>query len=281
MEITSKLQQIGLSGREAEVYVALLQKSEFTAPELSKITTITRTKIYDILQNLVRKGVCNESYKNGLKVYRGIKPQIAFQNIISNYELEIEKKKKTAVDQRKEVAATLENELSVLHETSLNNDESLDYIEVLTDKGQIKERWLKIQRNVKNELLAFTKPPYTGKLGDNVEEETTLLKNNLTIKGIYEYKGLSQEEIKNLITIIETYQKAGEQAKVIEELPMKLVISDDTITMFALNDKISLAPSITTIIVDHPSFAGALRNVFESYWSKAMSLDEFKNMIKN
>lgn len=280
MDLINKLHQIGLSKREAEVYIALLQKNEFFAPELAKITTVTRTKIYDILQNLIRKGVCNESYKNGLKVYRGIKPQIALQNIISNYELEIEQKKKTAVDQRKEVAVTLENDLSVLHETSLNNNESLDYIEVLTDTGQIKERWLKIQRNMKKELLVFTKPPYTGKLGDNVEEETTLLKNKLLIKGIYEYKGLSQEETKNLITIIETYQKAGEQAKVIEELPMKLVISDNIITMFALNDKISLAPSITTIIVDHPSFAIALRNVFESYWEEGMSLDEFKKMIK-
>ena len=140
MDFINKLHQIGLSRREAEVYIALLQKNEFSAPELAKITTITRTKIYDILQNLVRKGVCNENYKNGLKVYRGIKPQIALQNIISKYELEIEKKKKTAVDQRKEVAVTLEKELSVLHETSLTNDESLDYIEVLTDTGQIKER---------------------------------------------------------------------------------------------------------------------------------------------
>jgi sugar-specific transcriptional regulator TrmB len=46
MELRDKLGEFGLSKREAEVYIALLQKKEFTAPELTKITTITRTKIY-------------------------------------------------------------------------------------------------------------------------------------------------------------------------------------------------------------------------------------------
>ena len=93
MELTTKLQQIGLTNREAEVYLALLQRKEFTAPELTKITTITRTKIYEILQSLVHKGICTESSRNGNKIYRGIDPRIALQNIVSNYEQTVEQKK--------------------------------------------------------------------------------------------------------------------------------------------------------------------------------------------
>ncbi|MCK5033289.1 MAG: helix-turn-helix domain-containing protein, partial [Calditrichia bacterium] len=104
MEIITKLQQVGLSRREAEVYIALLQKKEFTAPELAKITTITRTKIYEILQNLVHKGACNESYRNGQKVYRGIEPLIAIQNIIKQYEEEVEKKTRAVIEQKKQAA---------------------------------------------------------------------------------------------------------------------------------------------------------------------------------
>jgi len=36
MELLTKLELLGISKREAEVYVALLQKREFTAPELKK-----------------------------------------------------------------------------------------------------------------------------------------------------------------------------------------------------------------------------------------------------
>jgi HTH-type transcriptional regulator, sugar sensing transcriptional regulator len=46
--------------------------------------------------------------------------------------------------------------------------------------------------------------------------------------------------------------------------------------MFALNDPVSLQESITTLIVNHPSFAIALKNVFNSYWEKGITLKEFK-----
>ncbi len=279
MELINKLQQIGLTRREAEVYIALLQKKEFTAPELAKITTITRTKVYEILQSLIRKGVGNESYKDGQKVYRGIKPQIALMNIISRYEQEIDQKKKAEIEQMKYAATLLEDELIALHENNINNIEPIDYIEMLTDVGQIRERWNYFQKNTKKEILVFTKPPYTASLEDNIQVQTeTLRENKIIDKCIYEYSGLTPEEIKNLIKVIEAYSKIGEESRVIEELPMKLAISDETITMLALNDRISLKPSITTIIVDHPNFAKAQKAVFETYWEKAIPIAEFKRI---
>ncbi len=277
MDLLNGLQQIGLSRREAEAYLALLQKKEFTAPELSRITTITRTKIYEILQNLIRKGVCNESYKDGQKVYRGIKPQIALQNIISNYQREIEQKKSIEVEQKKHAAALLESQLITLYSNNLDNSEPIDYVEILSDVGQIRERWNNFQKNTKKEILVFTKPPYTASLEDNIEVQSEALeKNKIIDKCIYEYSGLSDEEITNLVTIIEAYEKIGEESRIIKELPMKLAISDETITMLALNDRVSLTPGITTIIVDHPNFAKAQKAVFETYWERALPVEEFK-----
>ncbi len=309
MQLIKKIQQIGFSRREAEVYFALLQKREFTAPELAKITTVTRTKIYEILQKLARKGLCNENYTNGQKLYRAVRPEIVFRRIISEYTSEIEQLKKATIEQQKKIALDLQRkeaieqkkikaleqkmlttieqkkmaaisiqkELSSLHENNLNNFEPIDYIEVLTDREQIKERWLNIEKNTKKELLVFTKPPSILPLVDNFEEETKILKNKIVIKGIYESKHItSDEEKKNFIEIIEAYQKLGEEAKIINELPMKLAISDETITMLALNDRISMQPSVTTMIIDHPSFAISLKRVFESYWVSSVSLGKFK-----
>ncbi len=290
MDLLSELQQIGLTKREAEVYMALLKRKEFTAPELAKITTVTRTKIYEILQALVHKGICNENYKNGNKVFRAVKPKIALQNIIANYEQTVEQKKKTfeiqqkvEIEQKKKAAKSLEKAMIALHKTNQDCDDPLDYIEVLTDKGQIRERWLGIQKDAKKEILVFTKPPYTiPTIRDNVVEEDSLInEKQIRVRSIYEYKGLNSQETNDLIETIELYEKVGEKAKIIKELPMKLMMSDETVTMFALNDRVSLKPSITTMIVDHPSFAKALKTVFESYWTKAIPIKEFKkNMNK-
>jgi sugar-specific transcriptional regulator TrmB len=43
-EIIDNLQYLNIPRREGEVYLALLQKKEFTAPEISKITSVSRTK---------------------------------------------------------------------------------------------------------------------------------------------------------------------------------------------------------------------------------------------
>jgi sugar-specific transcriptional regulator TrmB len=280
MELINKLQQIGLTRREAEVYIALLQKKEFTAPELAKVTTITRTKVYEILQNLIKKGVTNESYRDGQKVYRGINPGIALQNIIRIYEEEIEQKKKAEIERMKSAASHLVEDLNTMHESNLENIEPVDYVEVLMDVGQIRDRWNKFQKNTKKEILVFTKPPYTAPLEDNIEVQSEALRENkITDRCIYEYNGLNQNELNVLIKTIEKYQSIGEESRVINELPMKLAISDETITMLALNDRISLKPGITTIIVDHPDFAKAQKAVFETFWDKSSSIEEFKKQI--
>jgi HTH-type transcriptional regulator, sugar sensing transcriptional regulator len=304
MELIKKLQQIDLCKREAEVYIALLQKREFTAPELAKITTVTRTKIYEILQNLVRKGMCNEYNKNGHKLYRAVKPNVIIQSVISNLELEIEQQKKATkekerkaeierkkkaaieqkkvavVEQKKIVAMSLENELTALYEKKQHNLEPLDYIEVLTDVGQIKDRWLTIQTNTKKELLTFVKPPYTQLPEDNIEVETERLNHQISYRSLYEYGSLdSSKEINNLIKSVEIFQKKGEDARMVRELPMKLVISDETITMLPLVDMVSLKPSLTVLIINHQNFAKAQKEIFNSYWIKAISVEKLKKSI--
>ncbi len=163
MLIKTKLEQIGLTKREAEVYLALLQRKEFTAPELTKITTITRTKIYEILQSLVHKGICVESSRNGSKVYRCIDPKIALKNIVTNYEqvveqkkIEFEQKQKLDIEQKKSTAGLLQKELASLYVDKSTSFEPFDYMEMLTDKRQIGEKWKTIQQNTKKELLVFT-----------------------------------------------------------------------------------------------------------------------------
>ncbi len=268
IDLIEKLQLLDIPRREAEVYLALLQKKEFTGPEIGKITSVSRTKSYEVLQNLVKKGLCNEIHRNGLKVFSAVNPKIVFENLLFGYE------------EKKKVADQLYQSLSAMYKEKEKDSSPLDYIEVLTDITQIRERFLTIQRNTKTELVGFTRPPYALPLENNINEATEIIKNKIICRSIYEYGSLkSNEEKMNLIKMIEKYQDAGEEAKIAKELPMKLIISDATITVFALNDRVSLLPSITTMIVDHPSFAIALKNVFESYWANSLSIEEFKNTI--
>jgi len=271
--LIEKLQKLGLSKRESEVYIALLTKKEFTAPEIGKITSVSRNKSYDVLQSLVKKKLCTQKYKNGNKTFIGIRPDVALQNIISGQEEEL--------NEKKDFASNFAKELMKLHTANKHSSSSLEYIEVFTDIGQVKERWENIERNTKKELLVFTKPPYSVSLEDTLKVAGEVKKNKVSVRSIYEFSTLKDiEEVNNLLKMIDIYKKMGEEAKIIEELPMKLAISDNITTVFVLDDKITVKPSMTTMIVEHPGFAIALKKVFESYWKDAVSIDAFKKNIK-
>lgn len=269
-ELIEKLQLLDIPRREAEVYLALLQRNEFTAPEISKITSVSRTKTYEILQNLVKKGLAGQSYKNGIKVFSSISPDIVMKNISTEY------------DRKKFVADELQDELMKLNAAQAGTSDPLDYIEILTEREQIKERWLSIQNNTKKELLLFSKSPYSFSLEENLDYEKALLARDVDFKCVYEFCDIKTEEEKELfITTLKKYEEIGEQIRIVDKLTMKLCISDSTITMLALNDRISLKPSITSMFVNHPSYAVSLRMVFFTFWSNGFTLGEFQNNLSH
>jgi sugar-specific transcriptional regulator TrmB len=280
-----QLQQINLTAREAEVYIALLQKKEFNASELTKITNVTRTKIYEILQNLINKGACIQSYKNGQKLFRGIEPKIALQNIISNFELEFNQKKQAMLEQMNRATYLLEKELANIYLNNKHKIDTIEYVEILTNRNQTKDRWLNLQQNAQHEINTFTKPPYVSpRRGENMPVlEKAISKKKVIAKSIYESCGhmSSKESQTEFINYIASYENIGEEIRILDRLPMKLSIIDEKITMLALNDLIAMEPSITTIIITHPDFAMAQKEVFKSYWEKSIPFEKFKkNKLK-
>ena len=70
MGVYEKLQQVGLTGNEAKVYLELVKKGESSANQVAKDIGMDRTLTYTVLNHLIEKG--QVSYiikkKNGLKL---------------------------------------------------------------------------------------------------------------------------------------------------------------------------------------------------------------------
>ena len=273
-DLIEKLQQIGLSKRESEIYIALLSKKEFSAPEIGKITSVSRNKSYEVLQSLVKKKLVNEKLKNGTKVFSAIQPDIALDNIISVFEDEL--------NEKRQLSAGFSEELMELHAASEQISNPLDYIEILTDLGQIRKRWMDLQANASSEILGFNKPPFAVSLEQNVSNQQKTMQKKIKERGIYESSGVnSRDSYDHFVAAIEAYERIGEEVRVNPSLPMKIIIIDERITMLALNDPVSMKPSITTIIVEHPDYARAQKLIFEYYWNKSYTIAEFKKRSKD
>jgi len=266
-----ELKKNGLQEYEAKVYFALLKMGSLNATEISKSSKVPRTKIYYVLENLVKNGFCIRIPGN-FKKYKALNPQVAFSNIV--YEIE----------EKRENITHLVESLETFYETEKRASDSLDnYIEILTNNHQIQERYASLVRNTKYEYIGFVKPPYAHErnkqnLNTQEEFEFEILRKGAIAKVLYEYP--VEEDMEFRIEHIEKCVKAGEKARIIEKYPIKMYVFDRTYVLMGLdNSKFSNSP-FTMILINHPDLAMACKMLFDHLWEKAMPFEEFK-MKKN
>ena len=110
----------------------------------------------------------------------------------------------------------------------------LEYIEVLRDRGAINERFGELQAKVKREILVFTKPPYAKPPQENVE--------GIEVTRTHEARSVYEASVFDDPAATEGVRRfieAGEEARFVDALPLKLVIIDETIVMFGMEDPVA------------------------------------------
>ncbi|MBC8525960.1 MAG: TrmB family transcriptional regulator [Candidatus Cloacimonetes bacterium] len=258
---------IGLTESEAKVYFYLLKKKNFTATEISKLSNVSRRKVYEVLARLVQKGLCTETLGR-VRKYSAVNPKHAIGNLFK----EFEKKRK--------IFSNLSESLLPLYLSEKENTDPLDYIQVLRERSRIIEKVESLERSAKEEVLSFDKGPYVMNLNKTSilnREEFKMLKSGIKYKTIYEFDDARKWDF---LELIEMFESAGEEVKIAYSLPLKLSIFDEKTVMIALRDRITSKPSLTSMIIEHPDIAKAFKITFYSIWREAMTLEEFKTKEK-
>jgi hypothetical protein len=73
---------------------------------------------------------------------------------------------------------------------------------------------------------------------------------------------------------VRRFIEAGEEARFVPELPLKLVIIDETIVMFGMQDPVAGRSDLTIVVVEHPSLARVLQMAFNAYWAQGLTFEE-------
>ncbi|MBS3097523.1 hypothetical protein J4209_01865 [Candidatus Woesearchaeota archaeon] len=74
------LRKFGLSDREIKVYLALLELGEALASKIAEKTNTPRTLSYDILENLLKKGLVSYVIKSNKKYFSAFDPNNLAKN---------------------------------------------------------------------------------------------------------------------------------------------------------------------------------------------------------
>ena len=258
--LAARLTRLGLTTYEARAYVALIKRDSYTPAQVARVAALPRQRIYDVLGSLVQKGLA--STRPGAQVkYAAVAPDLAIERLMARQRSEL-------ADLERD-AAEIVGQLSPEFAAGQVQTDPLEYIEVLRDRGAINERFAELQAQVKREILVFTKPPYAKPPQENVEGIE--VSSKVTARSVYEASLFDDPDVTEGVR---RFVEAGEEARVVDRLPLKLVIIDETIVMFGMEDPVAGTDALTIVVVEHPSLAQVLKVAFNAIWDRGLTFEE-------
>ncbi|MBW2369879.1 MAG: TrmB family transcriptional regulator [Deltaproteobacteria bacterium] len=90
-QITGLMKRIGLGEYESRAYLALLKANPINGYEISKISGVPRSRIYEVLNGLIQKQMVHVQPGQKIKRYLPVKPEIALKRIQDTFTDAVEK----------------------------------------------------------------------------------------------------------------------------------------------------------------------------------------------
>jgi len=255
-EFLNKLRDFGLNTYESKLWTALLSRGVSTAGELSDIANVPRSRSYDVLESLEKKGFVVMKLGKPIK-YIAVPPSEIVERVKKNMREDAEEKVKR-----------LENLKStdVLQELNALHSQGIELVEPTDLSGSLRGR-----HNLYNHLELTIR---------NAERAVTIMTTN---------QGLLRK-IEGLKPVLEKLKKKGVDIKIaapitkenkhlLKELDgiaeiknvvnpkARFCVVDNKDVIFMVMDDKDVHPTYDVgIWVKAPFFANALNSLFESAW---------------
>ena len=264
-EFLNKLRRyFSLNLYEVKIWTALLSRGVSTAGELSDIANVPRSRSYDVLETLEKKGFVVMKIGKPIK-YIAVSPSEVIERV----------KKKIGDDSEKQIKMiNAIKESDVLSELNLLHNEGVEMVDPIELSGALKGRG-----NLYNHIESMIR---------NAEHEVIIM---TTAQGLV-------RKAENLMGVIEKAKKKGIKIKIAAPLNKmnesaarelakfaevkntatnaRFCIVDGKEIAFMLLDDSKVHPNYDSgVWINTKMFAETLANFFESSWSKMKPADKF------
>lgn len=259
-EFLNKLKYFGLNTYEAKLWTALLSRGVSTAGELSDIANVPRSRSYDVLEGLEKKGFIIMKLGKPIK-YIAVPPADVLERV--------KKKVREEAQRQADVLESLK-ETEVLQELSILHTQGVELVEPTDLSGSFKGR---------NNLYAHLESQIRA-AKTSVDVMTTsegfLRKAELLRRAFYKAKE-NGAKVRIATNFTKEAQAAAKKIsdyadlRHTDKINARFVIVDGAQTTFMLLDDKKVHPSYDVgVWVNTPFFSSALQEMFDINW-KAMS----------
>ena len=241
---------------EVKIWTALLSRGVATAGELSEIGDVPRSRAYDVLESLEKKGFIIMKLGKPIK-YLAVKPEEILKRVKTTIQIQADSKLKS-IDKVKEEG--------VFKDLELLFKQGVEHIDHASLSGSIKGRdniYLHIsslfQDAEKNIVIATSTDEFLRKLQALKLRFKKLGAKGVKIKvAIPKMTDEIKKELKDLNNVF--------QIKIVPNLNSRFVIVDGKDVLFMINDDKNIHESYDTAIwVNTPFFAKSLETMFNVF----------------
>jgi HTH-type transcriptional regulator, sugar sensing transcriptional regulator len=258
-ELTRLLGELGLTRNESRVYVALLTASVATAAEIAAAAAVPRPKVYEALASLESFGFCG-SAGEAVRRYTAVAPDVALHDWVAHRDHE----RALVAEQDRSHAHELNRALPRPRPQS--RSEVPDFIEGVSGRLPTTEMLEALMGRAAATLYEMLQPPFLQPRSRWNTREIEALARGVKVRVIYTPEAL--RDPRRYRPLLEH----GGEARVLDRLPMKLLVRDKEEALISLRDAATGAQSTTSARVHHGDLVAPLATLFAQTWRRARPL---------
>jgi sugar-specific transcriptional regulator TrmB len=278
-EFIDKLETLGFTIYESKVFISLLKGYNMSAPEVAESAKIPKSSAYDILKSFSEKGYCNEIQTPSKIKYEMIDPEI----VKGKLENELDRLYSTKL----KVLNSSFEKFTPLYKSEFLSEGKVD-VELIKGFNLYRfTKFLDLLKSSKDEMLLMNR--LEGHVSKDLDVATKMFfKKGGKIRSIYEASLNFKFEIEgkwvqvtqsDLIELCEKFQKEGEQIRLADKVPQNMAIFDRKIVFISLVDKTKLKNNRTDVIIRNEEYAANQIELFDMYWNKSSTIDNYKKIF--
>jgi sugar-specific transcriptional regulator TrmB len=243
------LEALGIGEDEERVYEKLLDRSGATLAELERELALPARTLKRVLDALEHKGLATRTSTQPAR-HIPASPDIAVEALVLRRQDEL-RRARAEIQRLQERAAA-------------GAGERRQMIELVTTREAERHVFEQMQHAAQHELMFLERPPIliAGPEQPN-ETEMKALARGVRYRSIADKAFL---EIPGVATRIRADMEAGEEVRVVSQLPFKMVMADRSIALIPLNLE---RPGSPSLLVRSSALLDALYAMFELLWSQA------------
>lgn len=81
-QFLENLVDLGLTRYQAAVYLALMDRQDFTPAQIATRAQVPRQRIYDVLASLCDRGLCLERHSGRQRIFQAVEPSQALPTLL-------------------------------------------------------------------------------------------------------------------------------------------------------------------------------------------------------